>query len=107
MTDIYLRQRIEEKEQAIFDIEEALARVGHQGRDVDDWECVNIADAIGCTMRGMYRAGSALAKLALTPPGERVSVTRPPQLEGWTAERLLRALEFARNQELIPHPIFR
>jgi hypothetical protein len=108
MTDAtqYRRERAEEKEQAITDIDEAIARIRDQGRDVDDWECADLTEAIGCVLRGMYRAASALAYRALTPEEQRSPTVKPQRLEGFNIDRLSKALDFVRNEPIIDYPIF-
>lgn len=110
MTDTdAMRERTEEKEQAILDIETAIAHVVGEGREPDDWETTDLVGAIASLSRGLYRVASIQASRALTPKAKRTPLPTLPKdkhLERCDIRFLTRALDSVRQESVMPYPIF-
>jgi hypothetical protein len=66
-----LRERKQERAQAVEAIEHAIATIERDGRDPDLWERVFLVQAIGMLFRGGYSLAAVDAQLVLTPVVER------------------------------------
>jgi hypothetical protein len=70
-TEDRLREREQEKAQAVEAIANAIAIIEGDGRPTDLWEKVFLVQGIGMLFRGGYSLATVNAQLALTPVAER------------------------------------
>ncbi len=108
LEEAHLRARETEKQDAIAAIETALAEIGEQRREPDQWERVFLSEAIGATFRGCYRLACTDVSMAMTPTNERAKAVLPqdPFYDRCTIALLRDALRETKAEPVRPFPHF-
>ena len=69
--DLHMQEREAEKLATLESLADALAAFRQIGRDLDQWERIQLAYSLAAVFSGCYRIGAVEATLALTPEDER------------------------------------
>jgi hypothetical protein len=104
-----IERRTAEKQAAVEQVAAALDELADCNRPLDQWERVNLIEAIGMIYRGSYSMGAITANIALTSPEQRGM--GPPLPAGGVYDtislaQLSQALMLAKDEPLREFPHF-
>src|SRR5579863_8427871 len=94
-----VEQRKQEQDQAIADVETALAAIETRSSQLDEWERTQLGRASDLLRRGAYKQASRYARHAMTPVVHRSqNISSVPMFVGCGFRTFKVALEDARRQ---------